>query len=200
MIRCPFNNFSKCDGSCPFSTANFTHCGLSALLTSLEGQSRGQLAQIATANAHLVEVKEKLDALNQPKADGEQATAAVPMPPAARRKASNPDGCYIAQAVKKRDGRIDVRLSLNADMADLVEREFGSNISAMVVGNPAAIVTCRGNGLKLSRVSDGQRATASLSGQREAILTVFGRHHYIYLDGELANGMLRFTPTGEVED
>ena len=58
MIRCPFNNFSKCDGSCPFSTENFKACKLASLLVAIEGLGRGTVAQLATANAHLVEAKE----------------------------------------------------------------------------------------------------------------------------------------------
>lgn len=63
MLRCPFNNFSKCDGSCPFSTDNFNECRIAGLLIALEGQSRGQLAQIATANAHMVELKAMVEGL-----------------------------------------------------------------------------------------------------------------------------------------
>lgn len=56
MIRCPFNNFSKCDGSCPWSQPNFTDCGLRADLAEVNGKASGILARLSSADDRLKEL------------------------------------------------------------------------------------------------------------------------------------------------
>lgn len=41
MIRCPFNNFTKCNADCPFSTDDMTRCDLQRSLAAIEGVARG---------------------------------------------------------------------------------------------------------------------------------------------------------------
>ena len=61
MLRCPFNGFSKCDGSCPFSTENFKTCQLATNLLTLVGALRGVHEQLREVNSHLVDVSNQID-------------------------------------------------------------------------------------------------------------------------------------------
>lgn len=52
MVRCPFNNFSKCNGECPFAEDKATRCGLQRGLAAIEGVARGiHSCELASKNA-----------------------------------------------------------------------------------------------------------------------------------------------------
>ena len=59
MLRCPFNGFSKCDGSCPFSTDNFNSCRLASGLIAIEGLARGIHEQTAAQSEALEAIIEE---------------------------------------------------------------------------------------------------------------------------------------------
>lgn len=52
MIRCPFNNFGKCNNECPFAEDDATRCGLQRGLAVIEGVVRGiHSCELASKNA-----------------------------------------------------------------------------------------------------------------------------------------------------
>ena len=61
MIRCPFNGFSKCNGSCPFSMENLSSCLLASQLSVAVGQLRGIHQQTVNTNAQMNGLREDID-------------------------------------------------------------------------------------------------------------------------------------------
>ena len=45
-IRCPFNNFSKCNPHCPFSTTGLDACSIASRLIAIEGKVEGMLQHV----------------------------------------------------------------------------------------------------------------------------------------------------------
>lgn len=79
MLRCPFNGFSKCDGSCPFSTDNFNSCRLASGLIAIEGLARGIHEQTAAQSEALEAIIE--EAKNLPTRVAVQAPVEAPEQP-----------------------------------------------------------------------------------------------------------------------
>ena len=87
MLRCPFNNFSKCDGSCPFSEDNFNSCLLATNGNMTAGRLMGTLNRlddlkkdVARVNAALTAIIERLDGLELEEAQGPEPAPAPPRP------------------------------------------------------------------------------------------------------------------------
>lgn len=205
MLRCPFNNFSKCDGSCPFSMPDFAGCKLAVLLAQVEGQSRGHLAQLNNVNANLEDVRNKLEELGAKL--GALGATQVDAPQAPVRKervnASMPEKSYLLRYRNKSAGRDDIRLSLDPETTDAVTAEFGTRVDVIIVAAPPQILVVPGTGLAVTRNHESLasvcRGAISLNGKRRVIDDTFGTSHYTYLDAKLTDGILRLTPTGEVE-
>lgn len=185
MIRCPFNSFGKCDGSCPFSTENFRSCGLERMLAELGGQARGIHAQMVTANAHLAEAKGQQ--ADQPRKRIQQ-------------RAQVADSCYLYRN-ERDDGSADVKLALSSEVAAKVADEMGGKVDVLLIPGAKSFVVAGGTRATVSRTTAmAPRATISVGFAREAIEAAFGTHRYAYLAPSFGGGVLRLTATGEVED
>lgn len=197
MIRCPFNNFSKCDGSCPFSTQDFAACKLASLLIAIEGQSRGQLAQIATANAHLVEVKDKLDALAASR-ETEEATEDTGTKRAKR--ASRPDLPRLRIGNVK-TGELNAVLVLPRQLGAAATAAFGERVGYTITGN-CEVLLYAGKDRKLSTrdsAYDDGTVTVAIGAEAARLAEMYPDTRVIYLELVSSDGVFRLKPTGEVE-
>ena len=199
MLRCPFNNFSKCDGSCPFSTENFTACKLASLLISIEGLCRGQLAQASTTNAHLVEAKELLEEM----ATAPDALAPAPELPIQRKHPKKKNCC----CVYRNDGadRTELRLAVVGDAAEHLRSICGEGRRAdvfFIPGDRTFLLTpgTSERSAKLVTNEASGRTMLSIGLGRGAVEQSIGRRHYAFLEPTISGGMLRLVATGEVED
>lgn len=185
MLRCPFNNFSKCDGSCPFSMQDFTSCRLATALIAIEGICRGQVAQATTTNAHLVEVKERLDAL--------QGTAKDPKP--ARRVLCK----HVDQPRVMLSSANNTRLIIPNEEGALMWARLGERVSYSITAHGEVLVFAGGD-RKLSQHGDGGD-TRSLSMQSDTprLAALFPDARVVYMKMAEQGGIFRFTPTGERE-
>lgn len=184
MLRCPFNNFSKCDGSCPFSMQDFASCRLATALIAIEGICRGQVAQATTTNAHLVEVKEKLDAIAT-KDGGESKMRSVcghPEQPRLMLTSAN-----------------NTRLIIPNEEGALMWARLGERVSYSITAHGEVLVFAGGD-RKLSQHGDGGD-TRSLSMQSDTprLAALFPDARVVYMKMAEQGGIFRFTPTGERE-
>lgn len=188
MLRCPFNNFSKCDGNCPFSTENFNACKLASALTIIEGLGRSQAAQATTTNAHLVEIKEKLDALaaGPALADGQDAPRVVCKHPEQPRLMLGPNN--------------NIRLIIPNDMGNEVWAALGERASYSITGS-GEVLLYAGEDRKLSTHGTSSKNTRSISmqGDVKRLVELFPNTRVAYMRMEAHGGIFRFTPTGERE-
>ena len=190
MLRCPFNNFSKCDGSCPFSMPDFVSCRLSTALIAIEGVCRGQLAQAVTTNAHLTELRGMVEEMHaEPDAEKERKQL---------QRASKMDACYLYRCERK-DGTVEMEISLNNDATARVLESFGTKVDVLVVQSTKTFIIAPGTRFTVSKNSGGCRSSVSVGRNRGAIEMAFGKAHYTYLEPTFEGGMLRLTVTGEVE-
>ena len=192
MLRCPFNNFSKCDGSCPFSMPDFTSCRLATALVAIESICKGQAAQVVTTNAHLVEVKDKLDALKAiPSDDGDSASQ--------RTKATHLDQPRLMLRTRRSD-RPDARLILPGELAAQATEAFGDRCSYTITGK-GEVLLFTGEDRKLSTNGTAQSITRSISMQKDMqkLNVLFPKASVVYLELVSSDGVFRLRPTGEVE-
>lgn len=194
MLRCPFNNFSKCDGSCPFSTPDFAACKLASGLVALEGiargiegQARGVHAELVTVNAHLTEMR-----VDEGEAEGGMVN---------RRKSKDPEACYLIRKALG-NGRSDLRLSLGPSVAKAAEEAFGERVDVTLLESPGLVILHKGDGRKMARVksTESDRVSLSLQSYDQRFAEAFGKHRITYMSAEMGEGMLTLKPTGEVED
>lgn len=206
MLRCPFNNFSKCDGSCPFSMPDFTGCKLAVLLTQVEGQSRGQLAQLNNVNANLEDMRAKLEAI------GARLDAPLPQKGEAPARADQParnDRSRMATykdqprvRLKKPGDQSGTTFTVPSPLAATMAGVLGDRCDCAVTGK-GEVLLYEGESKAIS-LHGGNGATASrtiaIGIEARNLRKLFGEARWIYY--KLASsdgGLFRFVPTGEVE-
>lgn len=199
MLRCPFNNFSKCDGSCPFSEDNFNSCLLATNGNMAAGRLMGLLnraddlkkdvARIDSALTTIIGMLEGIEVVGEEK-------------PAQRPKKVTPsmrDECYLYRNVKP-DGAVDMRVSLNAEVAALVTEQLGEKVDAALIDSTKTLVLLPGSSMTVSFMNRGGRASVSIGGLRRRLEATFGTAHYTYLSADFEDGMLKLRATGEVDE
>lgn len=199
MLRCPFNNFSKCDGNCPFSTENFAACKLASLLISIEGLCRGQLAQASTTNAHLVEAKELLEEM----ATAPDAPATAPELPVQRKHPKKKNRCCVYRNIGT--DRTEIRLAVVGDAAAHLRAICGDGRRTDVFFIPSerTFLLTPGTSERSAKLTTNEasgRTMLSIGMWRSAVEHSIGIHHYAILEPTISDGMLRLVATGEVED
>ena len=195
MLRCPFNNFSKCEGACPFSTENFNACKLASLGIAIEGLGRGTVAQLSTVNAHLVEMKGQLEALKPMPTETKDADSG-----SHRVRPTRADMCYVAISdnITRGHGR-NVRISLNDDMTAKAQEMFGERCDVTFVDSIGLLILSDGDALKLSTSGHGSKSNVSIVPLTSRIERSRGKHHYYYLEPTVEDGAIWLRFTGEVE-
>ena len=63
MVRCPFNNFSKCNNECPFAEDDATRCGLQRGMAAIEGVVRGIHANASVTKNHAIMASQSAEAV-----------------------------------------------------------------------------------------------------------------------------------------
>lgn len=197
MLRCPFNNFSKCDGSCPFSMPDFASCRIATALVALEGQTRGAHAQLVTVNAHLADMRT---------AAGDDETAAgddAPRTGCRGSRPTRPDECYVTRvnraAANTERSQPSFALSMNAATADAVLAAIGETVSYSFDERNGAIVLTRGSDRKLIRANEGRRRYISIQSDGRRIIDALGDHRHVYMAPTVTDCVAIFRPTGEVD-
>ncbi len=189
MLRCPFNNFSKCDGSCPFAMKDFIDCLLAVAARNIEGQSKGIHAQLVTANAHMVEMKAAIDAADKT-ADNTEAPV---------RKSKYADVDYLI-----RNSNGDMKISMCPATTDIVIGMFGKKVNVNFSERSKQFVLMDGTERTISDTngSRSKRSSISVSSPRfvEPVTKLFGFHRYVFLKPVESSGVMLLVPTGEVAD
>lgn len=191
MLRCPFNNFSKCDGACPFSMPDFAGCRIATALAALEGQTRGIHAQLVTVNAHLADMR--MAAGDEPQAAGGGRGS----------KPTRPDECYVTRvnraAADPERSQPSLALSMNATTADAVLAAIGETANYSFDGRSGAIVLTPGTARKLIRTGDAGRRYISIQSDGRRIVDALGEHRHVYMAPTVTDCVAIFRPTGEVD-
>ena len=197
MIRCPFNNFSKCDGSCPFSMPDFTGCRLATALVAIEGAAKGMHAQVVTTNAHLTDVRDKLDGIaSAPELvdDGIEGKATRKR----GNKAKHPERSYLIFLLRSASvGQPKAVIALNEEHAALAIDTIGETCAYVINEADKSIVLMRGEKNKIYR--NGTHFTISAQSDGSRLVGMFPDCRHVYLDVEAFAGMLVLRPTGEVD-
>ena len=195
MIRCPFNNFSKCDGSCPFHTADFTTCKLDTNLTAIAGAAKGIHMQITTTNAHLTDVRDKLDGITsapEPVDDGIEGKATR----IRGHKAKHPECSYLMFSFRSASvGQPKAVIALNEEHAALATGTLGETCAYVINDADKSIVLMRGEKNKIYR--NGTHFAISAQSEGLRLVGMFPDCRHVYLDVEAFAGMLVLRPTGE---
>lgn len=190
MLRCPFNNFSKCDGSCPFSMPDFASCRIATALAAIEGQTRGAHAQLVTVNAHLADMR---------MAAGDDA----PRPGGRGSKPTRPDECYVTRvnrvAADTERSQPSLALSMNPQTAEAVLAAIGETVSYSFDGRSGAIVLTPGTDRKLIKTGDLGRRYISIQSDGRRIADALGEHRHVYMAATVTDCVAIFKPTGEVD-
>ena len=200
MIRCPFNNFSKCDGSCPFSMPDFVSCRIATALIAIEGQTRGIHEQVDTVNAHLVELKDA-DSGALP-ADG-----ASDGPELGKRghRARYPDATYLVFKARGANGSAlrgqpEVMLVLNSEHAAMVLDSVGETCSYVINAADKSIVLMKGTERKLSTGGgSSERRSIYMQKDGQKLVDMFPKARHVYFDVEVFSGMAVLRPNGKVD-
>lgn len=198
MLRCPFNNFSKCDGSCPFSEDNFNSCLLATNGNATAGRLMGLLNRTDDLKKDVARIDSALTTIIKMLEGIEVVAEEKPKPKPAKVNPSMRDECFLYRNMKP-DGSVDMRVSLNADTAELVEAHYGKKVDAALIDSTKTLVLLPGSGVTVSQVRGG-RASVSVGALRSRIEATFGTAHYTYLSADLEDGMLKLRPTGEVDE
>lgn len=187
MLRCPFNNFSKCDGSCPFSMPDFAGCRIATALAAIEGQTRGIHAQMVTVNAHLADMR-MADGDDAPRAGGRGS------------KPTRPDECYVTRvnrvAADTERSQPCLALSMNAATADAVLAAIGETVSYSFDERSGAIVLTPGPARKLIKTGDAGRRYISIQSDGRRIVAALGEHRHVYMAPTVTDCVAIFKPTG----
>lgn len=197
MIRCPFNNFSKCDGCCPFHTADFTTCRLATALVAIEGAAKGIHMQITTTNAHLTDVRDKLDGITSAPepVDGDIEGKATRK---RGHKAKHPERSYLMFSFRSaKVGQPKAVIALNEEHAALATDILGETCAYVINDADKSIVLMRGETNKIYRNGTHFAISAQSDGSR--LVGLFPDCRHVYLDAEAFAGMLVLSPTGEVD-
>ena len=188
MIRCPFNNFSKCDGSCPFSMPDFASCRIATALATIEGQTRGAHAQLVTVNAHLADMR---------MVDGDEPAAAGG---GRGSKPTRPDECYVTRinraTADPERSQPSLALSMNAATADAVLDAIGETVSYSFDERSGAIVLTPGPSRKLIKTGVAGRRYISIQSDGRRIIDALGTHRHIYMAATVTDCVAIFKPTG----
>lgn len=198
MIRCPFNNFSKCDGSCPFSMPDFTGCRLATALVAIEGATKGTHAQVVTTNAHLTDVRDKLDGITQ------QPTRPADGTPAWRyssrtRGPKYTDLSYVTLASSKSKQKGTAYLTLTEKDASTVIDTIGETCSYAINKAEGAIVLMRGTDRKVSRTPVAITRKVSMQTDAQLLMKMFPDATHVYFDAEVVAGMVVLRHNGKVD-
>ena len=194
MIRCPFNNFSKCDGSCPWSQPNFTDCGLRADLAEVNGKTSGILARLRSADDRLKELGDILamthdavDAL-RPRVEGENGVKP--------RTRIMDERTYIK---RRRDGKLALYLSV--DDTEALRKLAGNRGVGFEAHTrpPPAVYVHAGGTYKLGVKTSG-RSEIFASAATDVIDAAFGIHEAVFMASRVEGDSLVLTPDGEVKD
>lgn len=207
MLRCPFNNFSKCDGCCPFSTDNFESCLLAdaaAATMGLQGAAKGIHQQLLTINALSTRVADatqsNADAIAK-LADGLESLSFEAAPEESQRqlKPLTRERRDVSYLLKR--GRNGYALMFSSRDAELIKSRFGETVGIAVIpsSNPR-IVLYRGATRKFSRDEDTRKASVSVSAYTDELEACFGLHKYVYMQAEVKDGNVELVPTGETRD
>lgn len=188
MLRCPFNNFSKCEGACPFSMPDFASCRIATALAAIEGQTRGAHAQLVTVNAHLADMR---------MADGDEPAAAGG---GRGSKPTRPDECYVTRvnrvAADTERSQPCLALSINPETTDAVLAAIGETVSYSFDERSGAIVLTPGAGRKLIRTGDVGRRYISIQSDGRRIAAALGDHRHVYMAATVTDCVAIFKPTG----
>lgn len=192
MLRCPFNNFSKCDGSCPFSMPDFSGCRLATSMTAIEGIVRGisertqkmHVEQVNT-NAHLAEVNRLLDdgvlvGGVRDESDGQsKKPARIRDPRTYIRKESTQRFC----------------LYLSVEDTEDVAGMFGASATAVIIPKPnPRIMIVPGNANAILMKKRSNRGTINFkSACTSDVESAFGEHRYIFLRSIVDDGIMTLT-------
>ena len=201
MIRCPFNNFSKCDGSCPFSMPDFTSCRLATALVAIEGSVKGIHAQTVTTNAHLTDMRTKLDEL--PPVNGAQDNLDEGRKRSQR--ARYPEKCYLLfsnRVNRSRGAQPDVALSITPDVSDRIMSEIGETVDYMFNDTSGTLILMKGTARSMSvrgSLKERPRMQISIQSEGTRLRAKFGDCTHVYYDADFHDGMVIFKPTGEVD-
>ena len=197
MIRCPFNNFSKCEGSCPFSMPDFTGCRLATALVAIEGATKGMHAQVVTTNAHLTDVRDKLDGITsapEPVDDGIEGKATRKR----GYKVKHPERSYLVFShSNSRVGQQKVVMALNEEHGALATDTLGETCAYVINDADKSIVLMRGETNKIFR--NGAHFCISMQSDGSRLVNLFPDCRHVYFDAEVAAGMLVLRPTVEVD-
>lgn len=190
MLRCPFNNFSKCDGSCPFSMPDFAGCRIATALAAIEGQTRGAHAQLVTVNAHLADMR-TADVDDAPRTGGRGS------------KPTRPDECYVTRvnraAADTERSQPCLALSMNPETAEAVLAALGETVSYSFDGRSGAIILTPGSDRKLIKTGDLWRRYISIQSDGRRIADALGEHRHVYMAPTVTDCVAIFRPTGKVD-
>lgn len=193
MLRCPFNNFSKCDGSCPFSMPDFASCRIATALAAIEGQTRGAHAQLVTVNAHLADMRMAAGDGDEPQADGGGRGS----------RPTRPDECYVTRVNRAAAGtersQPCLALSMNPQTAEAVLAAIGETVSYSFDARSGAIVLTPGTDRKLIKTGDYGRRYISIQSDGRRIADALGDHRHVYMAPTVTDCVAIFRPTGEVD-
>lgn len=195
MIRCPFNNFSKCDGSCPFSMPDFSGCRLATSMTAIEGIVRGisertqkmHIEQVNT-NAHLAEVNLHLDG----GVPGNTETKSM-------RKRIHDPRSYLRN--EKRNGKDNYCIYLSESDSEAAISMFGESVEVSLIEKPnLRIILSPGDSFTISTKQKTKRATIYISSYTSRIVSLFGPDSYVFLKTNISDGLMMLMGDGDVLD
>lgn len=200
MIRCPFNNFSKCDGSCPFSMPNFTACGLADDMGSLVGKAAGALAKLERANEDAERILSVLAGIREAVED--MATAPAPAPAPAGpgpKKLFKPEEPYLRFGQDGKGGETAV-LIFPGEHAETLTGALGEQVDVLIRGKERRLLLFSGTARQVSRNATTRAVSISLTSGRDQLRDAFGAHRYVFLGMRVTDDFVELTPTGETID
>ena len=189
MLRCPFNNFSKCDGSCPFSMPDFAGCKLATSLVAIGGQTQGIHARLTTINEQLAKVMEMIENM------GDAGTSE----PAGIGGPVRFSGTYLTCKARSSNNsqQPEVRLSLSDDDAAAVLAALGDTVNYVFNDSDGSILLMRGAMRKLSKAPNkGERRSLSLQSDGMRIVNTLGEFKHVGYDVAEFDGIFKLTPNG----
>lgn len=114
----------------------------------------------------------------------------------ATRKSSVSD--YIALSKSRKDGSINVSISLSKESTDTIVDELGELIEPLYNRETGVFCIVKGN-KKISKNRKGGRGAISINKLREPLMDMYGDFNRIYLDGSKFDNhpAFLFKPNGE---
>lgn len=194
MLRCPFNNFSKCDGSCPFSMPDFAGCKIATSLTAIEGIVRGIGERVGKMHMEQVTTNAHLTALRTPELLAEDVCEDV----SDTKRRHDPRSYLVNESRGAGKGRA-YRISVSESDADGVIGTIGDKADIFVIRKPVPkIILSPGDEVTVSR--NGRRLRISPGNKQSQLADAFGVHDRVYLEAGFDNGIVTLTADGDVYD